>query len=125
MFYFTDLHRDPGRVSPHFTVTGGDVAAAACYRRGTHILTAVGDRPIETLRIGDAVPTRFGGVRQVKWIGRRSYDRRFVAGNGAILPVLIRAGALGRALPARDLFVSPKHAMLINGVAGSCRAPGE
>jgi hypothetical protein len=114
VFSFSDFTVKAGE-SLSFIATG-DVVAAACYRRGTHILTASGDRPIETLRIGDAVPTLFGGLQRIKWIGRRGYAPHFVAGNRAVLPVLIRAEALGAELPTRDLYVSPKHAMFIDGV---------
>jgi len=114
VFSFSDFAVKVGEALS-FTAAG-DVVAAACYRRGTHILTASDERPIEELRIGDAVPTRFGGMQRIKWIGRRSYAANCVAGNRAVLPVLIRAGALGQVLPRRDLYVSPKHAMFFENV---------
>jgi hypothetical protein len=80
-----------------------------CYLRGTRILTPIGETPVEDLRIGDRVVTRFGGTRVIKWIGRQD----FAADETAQHPVRIQAGALGDAMPARDLFVSPGHALLV------------
>jgi hypothetical protein len=86
-----------------------------CFLRGTHILTPTGAVSVEDLRIGDRVVTRFGGIQPVKWIGRQSFQSRFVEGNREQVPVCIRAGALGDSLPARDLYISPGHSMLVNG----------
>ena len=87
-----------------------------CFCRGTLIMTDHGERPIETLAIGDRVVTVAGVVRPIVWIGRRSYGGRFAAGNRDVLPVLIRAEALGDGVPRRDLLVSPLHAMLLDGM---------
>jgi hypothetical protein len=62
------------------------------------------------------VVTRFGATRPVKWIGRQSYDSRFIWKNTAKMPVRIAAGALGAGLPARDLYVSPGHSILLGEV---------
>jgi hypothetical protein len=86
-----------------------------CYLRGTRILTPNGEVPVESLQIGDLVVTRQGGFRAIKWIGRQSYNTRFVATDPARLPVRIRPGALGEGLPARDLYISPGHSMLVDG----------
>jgi hypothetical protein len=86
-----------------------------CYLRGTRILTTTGEVCIEDLRIGDLVVTRFNGILPVRWIGRQSFDARFVKDDPARIPVCIHAGALGEKQPARDLSVSPSHAMLIGG----------
>jgi hypothetical protein len=88
---------------------------AVCYLRGTHILTPTGETRVETLKIGDLVVTRFGGIRPIKWIGRQTFERDAIAGDRETLSVRIRAGALGPQQPAADLYVSPGHSMLIDG----------
>jgi hypothetical protein len=95
---------------------GGNLALAACYLRGTRIATPSGEVPIETLCVGDSVRVHAGPARTIRWIGRRSYPGRFALYNPDILPVRIRAGALADNLPRRDLFVSPQHAMYLDGV---------
>ncbi|MFT8804022.1 MAG: Hint domain-containing protein [Acetobacter aceti] len=86
-----------------------------CYCPGTLIATPDGERPIEALSIGDIILTASGESRPIRWIGRRSYDGRFAAGNPDILPVVIQAGALEGDLPRRTLRVSPLHAMALDG----------
>ena len=88
----------------------------ACYCPGTLIETRRGQKPVEKLEIGDKVMTVSGTLRPIKWIGRRSYGGRFVMGRKDILPVCIKAGALGDDLPRRDLWISPHHAMYLEGV---------
>jgi autotransporter passenger strand-loop-strand repeat protein len=93
-----------------------------CYCRGTLILTSSGEVPVEHLRIGDRLITAFGAARPLRWIGRRRYAGRFAAHNRDVLPVIVRAGALGGGLPRRDLQVSPLHAMFIDSVLIPARA---
>ena len=51
----------------------------------------------------------------VRWLGRSQVGWRHLDPLHA-LPVRVRAGALGHGLPARDLLVSPAHALLLDGV---------
>jgi hypothetical protein len=90
-------------------------ADAPCYCPGTLIRTNRGEMPVEILAVGDTVVTASGEPRAIKWIGRRSYDGRFIAGNHLMLPVTIRAGALADGVPHTDLVVSPGHAMWVDG----------
>ena len=104
-----------------FTASGGNTIiglaeGAACFCRGTRIRTPRGEVPIEMLHVGDAVTTLSGEARTIRWIGKRRYSATAAAGNVEVLPVRLRAGALGEGLPLRDLWVSPEHAMFIDGM---------
>jgi hypothetical protein len=87
---------------------------AICYLAGTRILTPTGEVCIETLERGDRVVTRFGGIQRIKWIGRQSYRAAAVRDRREHIPVHLRPGSLGEGLPARDLYVSPNHSMLVD-----------
>ena len=87
--------------------------AAVCYLQGTRIAAGDGEVAVEDLRPGDRVAGRYGGMRRITWIGRQSYGRRFVRDDREVTPVCIAAGALGMGVPARDLFVSPGHSVLL------------
>ena len=93
-----------------------EVNIAPCYCPGTLIKTQRGQKRVEKLKIGDKVMTASGMARRIKWIGRRSYGGRFVMGRKDILPVCIKAGALEDDVPKRDLWISPNHAMYLDGL---------
>ncbi|GAN80978.1 Hint domain-containing protein [Acidocella aminolytica] len=92
-----------------------DSTNAPCFCAGTLISTPNGDRPVETLEAGDLVLTVDGDAVPVRWIGRRAVEPRF-ADPLRSQPIRIRQGALGNGLPARDLLVSPDHAMFLDGL---------
>jgi hypothetical protein len=98
-----------------FTGTMVTVESIACYCPGTMIATVGGEIAVERLVIGDRVVTASGVALPIRWIGRRSYAGRFIAGNHLMLPVTVRAGALAHGVPHRDLVVSPGHAMFVDG----------
>ncbi|MEQ3624365.1 MAG: Hint domain-containing protein [Celeribacter sp.] len=87
-----------------------DEGEPICFVAGTLILTAQGERPIETLVPGDMVVTRDHGLAPLRWIGTRR-----MAVTPAIAPIRITAGALGPNMPERDLCVSPQHRVLVRG----------
>ena len=97
-----------------FNGTGG----AACYLAGTKILTSVGKVAVEDLMIGDRLITADAGPQVIRWIGQRAYLARLVNQHhrDALMPVRIVADALAENSPSSDLFVSPEHMMVLNGV---------
>ena len=93
----------------------------ACFASGTLILTTRGARPVERLAVGDAVVTAAGETRTIRWIGHRRIDGRRHPRPEAVMPIRIRAGAVAENKPARDLLVSPDHAVAIDGVLIAAR----
>ena len=92
--------------------------AQNCFLKGTTIRTVSGDRKIEDLAIGDLLPTMFGGLRPIQWIGR--YPRKKSDPSKPwvrnALPVRIARSALALDLPRADLYVTAAHSLLIDGV---------
>ncbi len=86
-----------------------------CFLEGTSIATASGSVKVESLNRGDMVMTADGVEAPVRWVGRRQVSKTFADPMQAA-PIRVSAGALGENLPARDLFVSPGHALFIDGV---------
>ena len=96
-------------------LAGADLGEPPCYCRGTLILTPGGEVAVEDLAIGNQVVTVSGDARPIKWIGRRTYAGRFIAGKREVLPIMVRAGALATRIPVHDLGLSPGHALLLDG----------
>src|ERR1700734_2105859 len=86
--------------------------------KGTKIQTAEGERKVEDLAIGDLLPTMFGGLRPVQWIGRYPIKRSDPSKPWVkdALPVRIARSALAPDVPHSDLYVTGGHALLIDGV---------
>jgi hypothetical protein len=89
-----------------------------CFLRGTMIRTSEGERKIEDLVVGDLLPTVFGEMRPIQWIGRYRYRKSHPANAWVrtILPIRIARSALGPDVPRADLYISEAHALLIDGV---------
>lgn len=84
-----------------------------CFTAGTLIDTPHGVVAVETLTVGDLVLTADHGAQPIRWIGRRHFDAAKLAANPALVPVRIKAGALGPNQPTADLLVSPQHRILL------------
>ena len=99
-----------------FALSGG-VITTACYLEGTLLLTEAGSVAVEDLQIGDVVAT-IEGPQPIRWIGKRAYLARLINQHhrDALMPIRFSAGALGENVPVRDLFVSPEHMMMLDGV---------
>ena len=97
---------------------GGGGGGGNCFLKGTKILTADGERKIEDLAVGDLVPTMFGGLRPVQWIGRYPIKKSDPSKPWVkdALPIRIARSALGPELPHADLYVTGYHSLLIDGV---------
>ncbi len=107
---YTDI-AGPGQ-SINYT-TGGVLEGAGvpdpgvvCFTPGSMVQCARGVHPIETLKLGDLIPTRDHGLQPILWIGRQS-----VAAMEKFAPVRFCKGAIDN---DRDLMVSPNHRMLIS-----------
>jgi hypothetical protein len=97
---------------------GGGGGDFHCFLKGTTIRTADGDRKIENLSAGDMLPSVFGGMCAIQWIGRYSFKKGdptkgWVRG---VLPIRIARSALRDDVPHADLYVTQTHAVLIDGV---------
>ncbi|WP_159999207.1 Hint domain-containing protein [Roseomonas sp. 18066] len=89
-------------------------AGPVCFLEGTLVATPDGEVAVETLRAGDMVLTTTGETRPVRWIGLQRMASVFTD-KDKNYPIQIEAGALGENLPLRDLFVSPDHALMLDG----------
>jgi hypothetical protein len=90
----------------------------SCFLKGTSIGTAEGNRRVEELAVGDLLPTVFGGMRPIQWIGRYSFRRSDPAKAWVrdVLPVRVARSAVGPDIPHADLYITQPHALLIDGV---------
>jgi len=95
--------------------TSGTEITVTCFAPGTRIATPSGEVAVEDLRAGDPVLTASGRVRPVRWLAVHTIAARFADPLHA-WPIRISAGALGDNRPARDLLLSPGHALLLDGV---------
>ena len=96
----------------------GDTIEAVCFAAGTRILTATGERMIETLIQGDIVLTLAGdelSPKPVKWVGRRRIDLMTHPRPETVAPIRIQRSAFADNVPHTDLLVSPDHAILVDG----------
>ena len=71
---------------------------------------------VELPRAGDVALTHDGEPEPIIWIGSRTIGRARNPKPETVWPVRIATGAFGPATPARDLYLSPDHAVFVDGV---------
>jgi hypothetical protein len=94
--------------------TGMITSLVTCYAAGTMIRTPDGDVAVDTLTVGQGVVSAAGETKPIRWIGHRTIDIARHPQPEMVRPIRIAAGALADSIPARDLLVSPDHAMLVD-----------
>jgi hypothetical protein len=88
-----------------------------CFAEGTRIATPSGLIAVERLSPGDVVLIAAGQDHAtVRWIGYRRVDCARHPRPENVWPICVRAGAFGARKPKRDLFLSPDHAVFVDGV---------
>ena len=112
-YAFTYQYGDP------VSITNGSFAI--CFASGTRIATTAGLVPVEDLRVGDLAVAASGAVRTVCWIGHRSVA---CTGSSALMaPVRVKTNAFGSGMPARDVFLSPGHPVLVERLGREALVP--
>lgn len=86
-----------------------------CFLEGTRIATVTGEVPIETLQPGDFVKRADGGESRITWVARQTVHPAFQS-EFEINPVCITANALDDGAPSRDLYLTPDHAVALDGL---------
>jgi hypothetical protein len=92
------------------------IGVTPCYAAGTRIATDRGPVAVEALRRGDHVVSMLGRIVPVVWVGRRHVDCRHHPRPQEAWPVRVQTDAFGRAMPHCDLWLSPDHAVFVDGV---------
>jgi hypothetical protein len=111
-----------GTMAPHYAVAadaaGGAIVSAACYAAGTRIATPGGEVPVEHLAAGETVLALQDGAwvpARVRWVGHVTIDLTRHPLPARVAPVRLLAGAIAPGVPARDLLLSPDHAVFLDG----------
>ncbi len=128
LFEFSDvnigLHASDNPSPPTFpqtfmsdpTALGYTSPVPPCFASGTPILTASGERAVETLLAGDVVLTASGEALPVRWVGHR---RVRLQGGGTVAlddrPVRVSPHAFGPGQPHCAVTLSPDHAVFMDG----------
>jgi T5SS/PEP-CTERM-associated repeat protein len=99
-----------------FNIVNNNTIQVACFAAGTRIATDTGPVSVERLRVGDrAITAEAGACEPIVWIGQRTVNCRAHPKPETVWPVRVSAGAFGENVPVRDLYLSPDHAVFVNG----------
>ncbi len=96
------------------------IVLVPCFAAGTRISTAHGEVAVEAIGVGERVRVLLGGgadgFAEVVWVGRREVDCVGHATPRKVWPVRVDAGAFGPGRPYAALWLSPDHAVFVEGV---------
>ena len=107
---FASLFPSSGAGSLNITGDGQSgtlLTVLPCFTAGTRVLTACGESAVQALCVGDRIATASGRIAPIVWIGHRRTERA--------RPVRISARAFASGAPWRDLWLSPDHAVFVDG----------
>lgn len=90
--------------------------APACFAAGTRIATPNGPIAVESLIPGQIVKLADGSTASIVWIGHRTIDCARHPDPAAVHPIRVARGAFAPGMPARDLYLSPDHAVFTDDV---------
>ena len=89
---------------------------AHCFLRGTSILTPSSEVRIEHLKVSDRVETVRGQPLPIKWIGTHLFRKSRAHWNDRVMPIRVSRHAIDGRTPHADLYLSPDHALFLDGV---------
>jgi hypothetical protein len=108
--------KERGKSGEHGKSGGGGGSGPQCFLRGTSILTDCGEKRVEDLRIGERVVLEGGETGPIKWVGRQVFKKDGFRWQEGVVPIRVARHALDNRSPHSDLYLSPGHALLLNGV---------
>lgn len=105
-----------------YTDPNGGVDVTVCFLEGTKLLGLHGDIAVEDMEPGDRLITSSGAMRPARWIGKRTIDAERHPRPETVWPIRIEAGAIDHGLPERTLYLSPDHALYLDGMLVPAKA---
>ncbi len=123
IFNYSTMTGSAANSSTQESATGGaivevqgisGVSPPICFAKGTRIATETNPAVVEALKSGATLESCGSELACVKWIGYQRRTPEFAQFDD-YLPVKIFAGALEENVPVRDLYLSPDHAILVDG----------
>lgn len=97
------------------SIVNGHYVVNYCFCADTRLATEDGEIAVQDVVPGTMLKTADGALLPVRWVGWSEVDLYFADPLRA-LPIRICAGALAEGVPARDLLVSPDHAIFLDGI---------
>lgn len=98
-----------------FVAFDAGLITAICFTPEVRLSTPAGERAVRDLREGDLVVTADHGLCPIRWIGGKLVTGARLHAAPQARPIVIPAGALGLGRPTREVRVSPRHCLALEG----------